>query len=101
MLKVFTDSDWLENFCVSRATFLYLCSELELGIAKKCTQFRMPISVQKRVAIDYTLGIGNHSRVPYSCSSFWCCPLYCILYCAGDLQVNSSHFTTKVYSVSS
>ena len=100
MLETFTDIDGLENFCVSRATFLYLCSKLEPGIAKKNTRFRTPISVQKRIAIDYTLGIGNPSRVPYS-SSFWCCQLYCMLYCAGDLQVISSHFTTKVYSVSS
>ena len=51
MLETFTDSDWLENFRVSRATFLYLCSELEPGIAKKRTRFRTPISVKKRVAI--------------------------------------------------
>ena len=51
VLQTFTDSDWLENVCVSRATFLYLCSEREPGIAKKRTRFRTPISVKKRVVI--------------------------------------------------
>lgn len=51
VLETFTDSDWLENFRVSRTTFVYLCSELEPAIAKKRTRFRRPISVHKRVAI--------------------------------------------------
>ena len=51
VLETFTDSDWLENFNVSRTTFVYLFRELEPVIAKKRTRFRRPISVQKRVAI--------------------------------------------------
>ena len=55
------NSDWLQNFRVSRATFLYLCSELEPGIAKKRTRFRTPISVSK-ASCNHTLGVGNHNR---------------------------------------
>ena len=101
VLETFTDSDWLENFHVSRTAFVYLCSELQSAIAKKRRRFRRPISVQKRVAITLWVLYSNHYRILDCRSSSWCSPMYSVLYCAGDLQVHCSHFITKVYSVSS
>ena len=31
----FTEQDWLENFCMSRTTFLYLYDELRSGIENR------------------------------------------------------------------
>ena len=49
--STFTQQDWLENFRVSKQTFLYLCAQLQCTIGKYNTKFRQAISVQKRVAI--------------------------------------------------
>ena len=49
--NTFTQRDWMENFRVSRETFLYICDQLKCIIGKHDTRFRRAISVQKRVAI--------------------------------------------------
>ena len=49
--NTFTEQDWIENFRVSRETFLYICAQLQHKIVKCDTRFRQAISVQKRVAI--------------------------------------------------
>ena len=51
VLETFNDTDCLENFWVSRATFLYICSELSSVVTKQNTRFRKAISLKKRVAI--------------------------------------------------
>ena len=50
-LETFTEGDWLDNFRVSQATFLYICEKLKLEISKRDTRFRKAISVKRRVAI--------------------------------------------------
>ena len=47
----FTSDDWLANFRMSRNTFVYLCNELRVDIAKRDTDMRRCITVEKRVAI--------------------------------------------------
>ena len=32
---VFTDSDWITNFCMSRGTFMYVCNQIRHLIEKK------------------------------------------------------------------
>ena len=49
--STFTEQDWLENFRMSRTTFLYLCDELRSGIEKQNTVMRRAVSTEKRVAI--------------------------------------------------
>ena len=49
--NTFTEQDWIENFRVSRETFLYICAQLQHKIVKCDTRFRQAISLQKRVAI--------------------------------------------------
>ena len=51
VLETFNDTDWLENFRLSRATFLYICNELSSVVTKQNTRFRKAISLKKRVAI--------------------------------------------------
>ena len=51
MMETFTDNDWIENFRVSKDTFLYLCNELRTTIQRQDTQLRSAISVERRVAI--------------------------------------------------
>ena len=51
MLSSFTDQDWLNNFQISRQTFLYLCDKLSSRLQRQDTVIRSCISVQKRVAI--------------------------------------------------
>ena len=49
--STFTEQDWLENFRMSRSTFLYLCDELRSGIEKQNTIMRRAVSTEKRVAL--------------------------------------------------
>lgn len=50
-METFTENDWIENFRVSKDTFIYLCEELRTKIQRQDTQFRSPISVERRVAV--------------------------------------------------
>eukprot|EP00794_Sanderia_malayensis_P013379 gene13378-14751_t len=49
--RSFNDTDWTNNFRMSKTTFDYLCSELHPFLHKEDTQFRQAISVRKRVAV--------------------------------------------------
>ena len=55
MLSIFTDQDWLNNFRISRQTFLYLHpyvhDKLFSRLQRQNTIIRCCISVQKHVAI--------------------------------------------------
>ena len=51
VLKGFGAHDWIENFRVSRDTFLYLCDQLRPLIAKQDTRMRQCVSLERRVAI--------------------------------------------------
>ena len=51
MLLTFTDYDWVQNFCMKKATFDYLCSQLQPLIERQDTHLRRPITVKHRVAI--------------------------------------------------
>ena len=47
----FSHRDWIENFRVSRETFLYICDQLKGAVGRKDTRFRKAVSVRQRVAI--------------------------------------------------
>ena len=47
----FTPKDWLENFCMSQSTFVYLCDELRSSIEKNDTVMRKAVPTDMRVAI--------------------------------------------------
>ena len=49
--QCFEGRDWLENFRMSRDTFLYLCEELKPAIERQDSVLRRTIPVQQRVAI--------------------------------------------------
>ena len=51
VLQSFQDHDWIENFRVSRNTFLYLCNQLKPAIEKQNTYMRQCVSLERRVAI--------------------------------------------------
>ena len=51
ILKTFADKDWIENFCMSHSTFIYLCNEVREEIKKDDTVMRKACSVEKRVGI--------------------------------------------------
>jgi len=50
-MRTFTPSDWIENFRVSRDTFLFLCNQLKPAIQRKDTQLRKAICIEHRLAI--------------------------------------------------
>ena len=50
-MRAFTPSDWIENFRVSRDTFLFLCHQLKPAIQCKDTQLRKAICNEHRLAI--------------------------------------------------
>lgn len=47
----FSTHDWLENFRMSQATFVYVCDELRSAIEKANTEMRKAIPVEQRVAL--------------------------------------------------
>ena len=47
----FTSDDWLENFRMSKATFVYVCNELRSLVEKNDTTTRKAIPVEQRVAL--------------------------------------------------
>ena len=51
VLNSFGPCDWRENFCVSKATFDYICFNLKPLVEKQNTSMRRPVSVERRVAI--------------------------------------------------
>ena len=51
VLQTFSPKDWLENFRMSKDTFLYLCDRLRSTICKKDSNMRKAITVDHRVAV--------------------------------------------------
>ena len=51
--QFYTDTQWYENFRVSKRTFLFVAGLIEDDIKRKTTVMREPVPVQKRVAITY------------------------------------------------
>ena len=49
--STFSSHDWLENFRMSQATFLYVCNEIRPVIEKEDTVMRAAIPVEQRVAL--------------------------------------------------
>ena len=47
----FSSQDWLENFRMSQATFVYVCDEIRSIIEKEDTVMRKSIPVEQRVAL--------------------------------------------------
>nr|XP_048700750.1 uncharacterized protein LOC125634278 [Caretta caretta] len=51
VLRVWDDSQWLQNFCMLKATFLELCELLSSTLKHRNTKMRPALTVEKRVAI--------------------------------------------------
>ena len=49
--ETFSGSDWLDNFRMSQATFMYVCNELRSTIEKSDTEMRKAIPLEQRVAL--------------------------------------------------
>ena len=45
------EEEWKENFRISKSTFLKLCDAVRPFLVKQCTNMRMPVSVEKQVAV--------------------------------------------------
>ena len=61
--NAFTSHDWITNFRMSRATFMYVCNHLRPSITKKETVMRKSISAEKRLAITlYYLATNSDFR---------------------------------------
>ena len=49
--QTFSAGDWLDNFRMSQATFIYVCNDLRLTIEKTDTELRKAVPVEQRVAL--------------------------------------------------
>ena len=47
----FSAGDWLDNFRMSQATFVYVCNELRSAIERTDTEMRKAVPVEQRVAL--------------------------------------------------
>ena len=47
----FTSRQWTENFHMTKATFMYVCDELQPRLTKEDIRMRKAITVEKRVAV--------------------------------------------------
>ena len=63
VVQNFSLQDWLKNFRMSRATFVYLCGELKPRIDRTDTVMRKAIEVEKRVGmVLWFLATGTDYR---------------------------------------
>ncbi|XP_061444666.1 uncharacterized protein LOC133366041 [Rhineura floridana] len=51
VLETWDDNQWLQNFRMRKSTFLELCGQLSPALQRQKTRMRIPLSVEKRVAI--------------------------------------------------
>ncbi|XP_070552294.1 uncharacterized protein [Ptychodera flava] len=51
VLRTWNDSDWVENFRMTKATFRFLCNRLRDRINRIHTRFRSAVMVDQRIAI--------------------------------------------------
>ena len=51
VLKTFNAQDWVENFRMSRDTFIYLCQRQSPALCRKDTAMRHPVTVEQCIAI--------------------------------------------------
>uniref|UniRef100_A0A8C3FCP4 DDE Tnp4 domain-containing protein n=1 Tax=Chrysemys picta bellii TaxID=8478 RepID=A0A8C3FCP4_CHRPI len=51
VLQVWDDSQWLQNFCMRKGTFMELCDLLSPALKCQNTRMRAALTVEKRVAI--------------------------------------------------
>ena len=51
VLRTFILQDWLENFWMSKETFLYICGKLAQALTRTDTLLRKCLSVERRVAV--------------------------------------------------
>ncbi len=50
-MRTLNDDEWKEHFRMTRQTFSYICNRLRRHITKQNTRLRLPIPVEKRVAL--------------------------------------------------
>ena len=63
VMNTFSENDWIENFRVSRTTFIYLCNEIRTEIEKKDTVMRKACTVENRVGVTiWFLSTGSDFR---------------------------------------
>lgn len=79
LLSAYSASMFKRRLRVSKETFHYLCGSLAPFMQKKTTNFRVPVSIEDRVAIalsrlatgDGLLGLGD----TYGCAKSTCCEI--------------------------
>eukprot|EP00794_Sanderia_malayensis_P017876 gene17876-19655_t len=61
VLNCFTDQDWLKNFRMKKATFVFICEQLRPYLQKEDSNMRKAIPVEKRLAIAlWRLATGSY-----------------------------------------
>ena len=66
--QIVVPEEWHENFRMSRHSFLLLCDELRPFLTKQTTNMRVPLSVEKQVAVTlyYLSDEGRYRKVANS-----------------------------------
>ena len=86
------DDEFKDNIRLSRATFVYLCSQLAPCLQKHhCV--REPLSVELRVAVTlWRLGSNAEYRI-----SVWCWIIHSVCCCKGDMRCNCRVVVASLY----
>ena len=65
MNGVMLEEEWKENFRMSKCSFFKLCDAVRPFLVKQCTNMRMPVSVEKQVAVTlyYLYDEGRYRKV--------------------------------------
>lgn len=65
MSGLMLEEEWKENFRMSKSTFFKLCDAVRPFLVKQCTNMRMPVSVEKQVAVTlyYLSDEGRYRKV--------------------------------------
>ncbi|XP_052407883.1 uncharacterized protein LOC127953028 [Carassius gibelio] len=51
VVSTFTEAQWIKNFRMSKDTFMYLCRRLQPQLERQDTNYRLCITIEKRIAI--------------------------------------------------
>ena len=96
--NTFSAHDWLENFRMSQATFLYVCSEIRPLIEKEDTMIDENCYSSWAASCSNSLVFGDKFRLPYNRPFVWCIKAYCLCCYQRSMCCHSEDPTTKVHS---
>ena len=98
VLKTFNENNWIENFCMSRDTFVYLCSQLQLRLRHIDIHMRKAIPTEQCLAITFGALPLQQNTGPLP--SIWSRTINHLYDCSRDMYMHCRSFTKTIHKLS-